>query len=109
MKINKLLLNAEQFGHRYILAEIRTVSEYIDGKPSGNIKGYRYAIVLPEHNYERIDVIIDGALLIEHFDSPIEVELKGFSPYISWAGGDYSVAAHATTISPVGKTTTTNK
>ena len=109
MKINKLILAKEQFGSKFILAGISPAKEYIDGAPTGRIKGYKYGIVLPEHNYERIDVIIDGALLIEHFDSPIEVELKGFSPYISWAGGDYTVAAHATTISPVGKTTTTNK
>lgn len=109
MKINKLILASEQFGRRYILTEIRPVSEYVAGKPTGNVKGYRYTIVLPERSYERIDVIIDGALQVEHLNGSIEVELKGFSPYISWANGDYTVAAHATAISPVGKIAAASK
>ena len=109
MKINKLILASEQFGRRYILTEIRPVSEYVAGKPTGNVKGYRYTIVLPERSYERIDVIIDGALQVEHLNGSIEVELKGFSPYISWANGDYIVVTRATTISPLDKIAASSK
>lgn len=109
MKINKLLLANEQFGHKYILTEIRPVSEYVAGKPTGKVKGYKYTIVLPECAYERIDVLIEGAPQIERLNGPLEVELKGFVPYISWSGGDYTVAAHATAISPVGKAAASNK
>lgn len=109
MKINKLLLDAAQFGSKFILASIAPAKEYIDGSPTGRIKGYKYTIVLPECNYERIDVLIEGAPQIEYLDSPIDVELKGFSPYVSWANGDYIVAAHATAISPVGKIAAASK
>ena len=109
MKINKLILASEQFGHKFILAAMTTAKEYLDGKPTGKVKGYKYTIVLPECAYERIDVLIEGAPQIERLNGPLEVELKGFVPYISWSGGDYTVAAHATAISPVGKAAASNK
>lgn len=109
MKTNKLILAKEQFGSKFILAGIIPAKEYIDGKPTGKVKGYKYTIVLPECAYERIDVLIDGAPQIEHLNDSIEVELKGFVPYISWAGGDYIVAARATAISPVVKAAASNK
>ena len=109
MKINKLILASEQFGHKFILAAMTTAKEYIDGKATGKVKGYKYTIVLPECAYERIDVLIEGAPQIEHVNGPIEVDIKGFTPYVSWSNGDYTVAARATAISPVGKAATSNK
>lgn len=92
-------------GDSYILAEITPSYVYVDGKRVGEPVGYTYTVILPARKYESLRVRIDGPLLIEDLDEPIEVKIENLSLDIRWSQseGNY-IAGTATGIAPVANT-----
>lgn len=69
-----------------ILISVRPYHPYEDGKPSKEITGYKYEVVLPRHNFDHMDVKIEGDRRLDLADGQnIPVVLDGLKvrPYVN--------------------------
>jgi len=71
LKCNLLLI---AHGEQLILTDCQPVKQFVDGKPTDTIVGYRYTIVAPQNKYESFTVRIDQATPAI---TPDELEAKG--------------------------------
>ncbi|MCI2046218.1 MAG: hypothetical protein LKJ90_00670 [Faecalibacterium sp.] len=58
LNVNKLI-NEKSLG-RMLLVGIQPAYLYVDGKRSDTLVGYRYSVLLPDLDYERAQVKING-------------------------------------------------
>lgn len=105
MNITKFVLTAEQICNTKdttaILVAVRAGMEYKDGKATGNSDHYKYDVVLPANQYEKVSVKIKGDCLI----TPEQLEQKGGSMKVRFKNltgkfyrtgtGDYALSATA--------------
>ena len=88
-----------------LLVDITPCREFVDGKPTDKVTGYRYFVTLPAKNYKRLGVKIDGEQIMEMPNTVQEVEFTGLdiSAYVS--GKFIQLSAKATGIALVNKRT----
>lgn len=101
--IRKLRIDITSLGTKKLLVDVSPSYEYKDGKKTESITGYKYAIALPDHGLEKINIKIEGKQLIDKpSDGFVEVELTGLEVFVYWSQGQYQVGARASGISIVG-------
>lgn len=107
MKITDLVIDPKgSLGNRLWLTEISEVREYKDNKRTENIVGHRYIVVLPDRNFEKIAVKIDGKRLLEMPETGyIDVNFTGLNMTIYWINGQPEVSARATGVTPTNTKT----
>ena len=60
MKLADLKIDNKIFGSKMLLISVEEAAEYLEGKKTGRVDGYKYTVVLPEMNYEKLTVKIAG-------------------------------------------------
>ena len=103
MKITDCIISPETLGNKLLLIDVRPAHQYMNGKPTDEICAYRYDIVLPEKQMEKISVKIKGKQLMEKPTEPIEVQFEKLRTFIYWMNGEYHIGAKASGIHPVNK------
>ncbi len=98
MKITNLKLNASSVGKKMLLVDVTPCYVYANGQRTNEIEGYRYVVVLPEMEFDKLGVKINGEQLIEKPDSYVDVSFEGLDVFIYWRAGTYEVGATATGI-----------
>lgn len=98
MKITNLKLNAASVGKKMLLVDVTPCYVYANGQRTNEIEGYRYVVVLPEMEFDKLGVKINGEQLIEKPDSYVDVTFEGLDVFIYWRAGTYEVGATATAI-----------
>jgi len=101
MKITDLIIAPESLGEKLWLTEVSAVYEYKDNRRTENIVGYRYTICLPDKQFEKLGVKVDGKKLLETPESYASVKFDGLEVFIYWLNGQPQVGAKATNISLV--------
>ncbi len=80
MAINvKELIDLSKLGKTMLLVEPpEPYTKYVDGEPTDEIEGYKYSIVLVDHNYDKIQVKIEEQNPSITLDDgkPVKVQLK---------------------------------
>lgn len=105
---NKPILSLHQvaLSNEVLITGLSPFREYIDGKPSENIAGYKYNVVCPANKYESINVKIRQATptitneQIEAAGGSIKATFKGFEGkfYRDSRSGEYLFTAKATEV-----------
>ena len=98
MKITDLVIAPSSLGSKLWLVDVAPAYEYKKGQRTDSITGYRYVIVMPDKQMDKISVRIDGKKLMDSPDGYAEVRFDGLEVFVYWARGDYSVGAKATGI-----------
>ena len=102
LKITDLVISNDSIGKKALLVEVKPRYKYANGQRTEEIEGYAYTIVLPEKQFKKLIVKIDGD---KKMDTPAEgyteVIFEGLELSIYWVQGQYAVAAKATGIRPV--------
>jgi len=98
-KITDLIISPASLGERLWLVDIQPAYEYgSDGRRTEKISGYRYVITLPDKQFEKVSVRIDGKKLLEKPDGYAEVRFTDLALSIFWSKNEYSVSCKATGI-----------
>lgn len=110
--LTKVPLTAEQICNSkdttVILVSVRGVPEYKDGKPTGNIDGYRYEVACPWAQLDKIKVKIKGELIVtqEQIDQKggsMKIRFKNLTgKFYRTGNGDYELSASADGLEVVG-------
>ena len=69
--INKLLEHVDLGVMKYV--ERSTVKDYVDGKPSGDVTGYKYHVVLPHMGYAQAAIKVMGNAQLDEPAEPYDV------------------------------------
>lgn len=69
--LNKLLEKVDLGSMKYV--ERHAVRDYVNGKPSDDITGYKYVCVLPQMGYSQVSVKIMGAAQLDEPEQPYDV------------------------------------
>ena len=102
--INNIKLELKQVANseEVILIGVIPFKDYIDGKPSENIAGYKYNVVCPANKYEPLAVKIRQSQptitneQIEAAGGSIKVTFVGFEgKFYRTSNGDYAFTAKA--------------
>ena len=103
--LTKVILNAEQICNSkdlsVLLVAVREGAEYKDGKPTGNIEGYKYEVVFPFAQFYKTRVKIKGAPIItqEQIDQKggsMKIRFKNLTgKFYRTGNGDYELSASA--------------
>ena len=101
MTITDLIIDPKSLGNKLWLVDIAPVYEYRDNRRTENITGYRYTVVMPDNNLDKINVKIDRKQLIEKPDGYAEVHFTGLEVFIYWLNSQPNVGAKATGITLV--------
>lgn len=97
MDIRNVIIDAyATVGSGLMLVETAPYYSYIDNKRSDEIMGYRYVVVMPQHNLDKLAIKIPGPLQCEkpegHYPA---VEFSGLHLKVFWSPEGYKVAAEA--------------
>ena len=65
MLITELIIDPRCLGNKLWLVDITPVYEYKDNKRTDNITAYKYTVTMPEKNFDKIAIKIDGRQLVE--------------------------------------------
>ena len=103
MKITECIVSPKTFGDKLLLIDVRPAYQYVSGKPTDVIIGYRYEIALPEKKMEKVSVKIEGEQLMEKPMEPTEVQFDKLQIFIYWMAGKYHIGARANGIHLVNK------
>lgn len=76
IKINQFVLNLQQIanGDTLLLTDIAPVKEFVDGKYTDKVIGFRYTCVCPQNKFEQISIRIEG---VKPVITPEELSVKG--------------------------------
>lgn len=85
MAINvKELIDLSKLGKTMLLVEPpEPYTKYVDGEPTDEIEGYKYSIVLVDHNYDKIQVKIEEQNPSITLDNgkPVKVQLENLDVF----------------------------
>ena len=100
MKLTELIIDPRKtVGKTTLLVDVLPVYHYENGHKTETVEGYRYMVVLPEKNFQKIGVKIMGEKQIEKpNEGYIDVTFDGFELFIYWLNDTYHVGAKATAI-----------
>lgn len=83
--LSKMLENPNLGAMKYI--ERRPVREYVDGKASDTVVGYKYICVLPQMGYAQVAVKVMGAPQLDEPAQPYDVVCDGLTA-IAYVNGN---------------------
>ena len=101
MKLTEIIVDRKTVGKTLLLVDVLPVYHYEKGEKTEIVEGYRYMLILPEKNFQKIGVKILGDKQMEKpNDGYVEVLLEGFELFIYFMKGEYHLGARATGIKP---------
>lgn len=100
-----MIIDNKSIGSKYLLVEVKPRYEYVDNRRTDTVVGYGYTIVLPDKQFERLTVKIDGTKRMDTPDGYVDVGFDNLDLYIYWYQGQYAVGARATGIYPLDEKT----
>lgn len=103
MKLTDWIISPETLGDKLLLIDVRPAYQYVNGKPTETIIGYRYVIALPAKMMEKISVKIDGNKLMDVPSAPLEVMFEELELYLFFMNGQPRLGGRAKNILPVNK------
>lgn len=103
LKPSEMMIDNRSIGSKYLLVEVKPKYAYEDNRRTDKVVGYAYTIVLPDKQFERLTVKIDGPKLMDTPDGYVDVGFDGLELYIYWYQGQYAVGARAAGIYPMDK------
>lgn len=82
-----ILDNNKVFGTRFLVTDKKEAKKYVDGKPTDEITGYKYSVVLPDRGFEKIIVTVSGDLQVatpnqENYAMQVEFVNLVAKPYV---------------------------
>lgn len=108
LRITSIILTLLQVAKstEVLVTEVKSYKNYIDGKPSDEIAGYKYEVVCPANKYESFSVKIPQAAptitteMLEAAGGSIKATFKGFEGkfYRDSRSGEYLFTAKATEV-----------
>ena len=101
MRISDLIISPKSLGEKLLLVDVVPYFEYRDNRRTDNVLGYRYTIALPDKEFDKISVKIEGKQLLEKPEGYAEVTFTGLELSIYMMNGQPQVGAKATGISLV--------
>ena len=102
MKLTDLVIdNNATLGTKLLLVNIQPFFDYVNGKRSDVIKGYRYEVAVPLRNYDKLSIKIEGSKQLELSSNCQEVVFDGLELYLYFLNGSYDIGARATGIRAV--------
>lgn len=103
IKITDLVISEETIAGKKLLTDVKPCYEYDkSGKRTETVVAFKYEVVLPEKNFERINVKVPGANpLVNKRDEFFEVEFDELEIKIYYIDKAYRVCYSAKNIRPV--------
>lgn len=99
MKLTDIIIDRKTVGKTLLLVDVFPVYHYKNGKQTEEIEGYRYMLVLPDKNFQKIGVKILGSQQMNKpEDGYVDVTLDGLELFLYWMDGQYRLGAKATAI-----------
>lgn len=88
---------------KMLLLEVTPVAEYVDGKATDNVTGYKYLCVAPNMSFAHVGIKIPGAALMETPAQPVNVVFDGLigRPYVNSSTNRPEISFKATGIRTV--------
>lgn len=54
------LIALKKLGEEFLVVEEpKAYTKYVDGKTTGEVEGYKYSVVLPQHQFDKIQVKVE--------------------------------------------------
>ena len=90
-------------GKKFLLISISEVKEYMDGKPTDVVKGYKYHCLCMERDKSQLNVTIEGDRKIDLGDGVAYIEFEGLEikTFKQWDNPGYGISCKAKGIKPV--------
>ena len=101
MRITDLLIDPASVGSRYWLVDVAPAYVYVNHQRTDTISGYRYFVVLPEREMDKIAVKIDGEQRLPKPNGYTEVCFDELKLFLQWSRDDYVLTGSAAGIHPV--------
>lgn len=99
LNLTDLIISNDSIGKKTFLVDVKPRFEYSNGKRTDKISGYGYTVVLPEKQFEKLTVKIDGDKKMDApADGYTDVTFENLELSIYWSQGQYAVSAKATGI-----------
>lgn len=76
LNVNQLI-DIDRLGQQMILTDVEPYYEYVDNMRTDHVAGYKYTVVLPECNYEKLNVKIAGNQQINFDGDLVNVQFVG--------------------------------
>ncbi|MEK4206510.1 MULTISPECIES: hypothetical protein [Paenibacillus] len=110
LKINNITFTLTQVanGDTLLCTDVSPVKEFVDGKSTDKIMGFRYSCVCPANKYEQISIKVEEATPTIAADElaakgTVKVKPKNFEGrFYRDRNGEYQFTAKATTLEVVG-------
>ena len=96
MNITDLKISNESLGRKLWLVDVLPVYEYKNNERTDKVCGYKYTVVMPEKNFDRIGIKVEGRKLLDKPDGYAEVVFDGLELFIYWMNSQPHVGARAT-------------
>jgi len=102
LKLSDLLIDVKSLGGRLWLTEVSSVFLYRDNKRTDEIVGHKYVICLPDKNYEKIGIKVDGKKLLDAPETGVmEVKFDNLEIFAYSMNGTIQIGGRATGIQAV--------
>ena len=101
LKPNDVIIDNKSIGNKCLLVEVRPKYEYVNNRRTDKVVGYGYTVVLPDKQYEKLTVRIDGPKVMDTPDGYVDVGFDNLELYMYWYQGQYAIGARAAGIYPL--------
>ena len=95
MNITDLKISNESLGRKLWLVDVLPVYEYKNNERTDKVCGYKYTVVMPDKNFDRIGIKVEGRKLLDKPDGYAEVVFDSLELFIYWMNGQPHVGARA--------------
>ena len=105
MNLKSIHINASSMLKGALLLSVSPQYSYVNGvKSSDTPTGYKYQCVMPAASYEKVNVVIEGAQLLDSpSDGPVPVIVEGASMSLWQGESGVGLSCKATGIKLAGK------
>ena len=87
LRLSDLVIDNKSLGSKLWLTDILPVFEYRDNRRTDVITGYRYILCLPDMNFEKVGIKIEGKKLLEKPSGYAEVKFDDLELFIYYLNG----------------------
>ena len=102
LKLSDVIIDPKSLGSKSWLTEVSIVYSYKDNKRTDEIVGHKYVICLPDKNYEKIGIKIDGKKLLDAPETGVlEVKFDNLEIFAYSLNGTIQIGGRATAIQAV--------
>ena len=99
MKLSDLKIDTRCLGKKMLLIDVLPVYAYENSVRTDTVTGYRYIVVLPEKQFEKLSVKILGEVMMDKpMDGYREIVFENLEIRPYFLNGNYEITASATGI-----------